>query len=239
MRYRAPMNHFHNLEGTPSDWGSPMRAVRIECAAASLEGDARAQFASQFITWDYRGILDSPTGGLRLMCECVSMDASLPGEGFKIGRITLVEVLEEWRTNFLTHHLIVLDFDASIVNSYFSNNDMTIMSGTNYTPSEGLVLQVTGRHSSLLRLLKGIRDIIPVERVITARKSEGISSDGPTLQQHLIIRTAYDNGWYEVPKRISIRSLASKLGLSKSTLADQLVKAESQVVSGFLGKDRI
>ena len=233
------MNHFHNLKGTPAVWGSPMRAVRIECATPSLEGDPRARFASQFITWDYRGILDSPQGGLRLMCECVSMGAELPTEGFEIGGITLVEVLEEWRTDYLTHHLLVLDFDTSLVGPYFSNNDMTIMSGTNYTPSEGLVLQVTGRHSSLLRLLNGIRSKLPVERVTTARKSEGISADGPTLQQHLIIRTAYDNGWYEVPKRISIRGLASKLGLSKSTLADQLVKAESLVVSGFLGKDKI
>ena len=233
------MNHFHNLTGVATDWGSPVRAVRIECAVPSLVGDLRAQFASQFITWDYRGILDSPTDGLRLMCECVSMGTALPAVGFEVGGITLVEVLEEWRTDFLTHHLLVLDFDTNLVSPYFSNNDMTIMAGTNYTPSEGLVLQVTGRHSSLLRLLKGIRSIMPVERVTTARKSEGISTDGTTLQQHLIIRTAYDNGWYEVPKKISIRGLAHKLGLSKSTLADQLVKAESLVVSGFLGKDKV
>ena len=215
-----------------------MRAVRIECASPSLEGDTRAQFASQFITRDYRGILDSPSGGLRMMCECVSAGVELPSESFEIGGVTLVEVLEEWKTEYLTHHLLVLEFDASLVEPYFSNNDMTIMSGTNYTPSEGLVLQVTGRHSSLAKLLHGIRNSLPVERVTSARKSEGISSDGPTLQQHLIIRTAYDNGWYEVPKRISIRGLANKLGLSKSTLADQLVKAESLVVSGFLGRDK-
>ena len=230
------MNHFDNLSGTASDWRSSVRAVRIECAAPALEGDPRAQFVSQFITLDYRGILDSPTESLRLMCECVSMGSALPEEGFKVGGITLVEVLEEWRTDFLTHHLIVLDFDTNLVSPYFSNNDMTIMSGTNYTPSEGLVLQVTGRHTSLLRLLKGIRSRMTVERVTTAKKSEGISSDGTTLRQHLIIRTAFDSGWYEVPKKISIRSLANKLGLSKSTLADQLVKAEGLVVSGFLGK---
>ena len=232
------MNHFDNLSGTASDWGSSVRAVRIECAAPALEGDPRAQFASQFITLDYRGIIDSPTESLRLMCECVSMGTALPEEGFKVGGITLVEVLEEWRTDFLTHHLIVLDFDTNLVSPYFSNNDMTIMSGTNYTPSEGLVLQVTGRHTSLLRLLKGIRSRMTVERVTTAKKSEGISSDGTTLRQHLIIRTAFDSGWYEVPKKISIRSLANKLGLSKSTLADQLVKAEGLVVSGFLGKGK-
>ena len=40
--------------------------------------------------------------------------------------------------------------------------------------------------------------------------------------------------WYEVPKRTSIRDLADKLGLSKSTVAEQLVKAEGEIVASFL-----
>ena len=91
-----------------------------------------------------------------MMCECVSAGTELPPESFEIGGVTLVEVLEEWKTEYLTHHLLVLEFDAGLVEPYFSNNDMTIMSGTNYPPSEGLVLQVTGRHSSLAKLLHGI-----------------------------------------------------------------------------------
>lgn len=41
-------------------------------------------------------------------------------------------------------------------------------------------------------------------------------------------------GWYEVPKRTSIRDLAENLGLSKSTVAEQLVKAEGEIVASFL-----
>jgi len=215
-----------------------LRAVRIECAARSMMDDPRIRLASNFVTWDYRGRLDSWGGNMRIMCECVSLDSALPPAGFKLGGITLVEILEEWQSKFLTHHLVVLDFDAHLVQQFFGDNDMTIMAGTNYTPTEGLVIQITGRHTSLLRFIKAIRSMISVERITSAKKSEGLIVEGPTLQQHLIIRTAYDNGWYEVPKKISIRGLASKLGLSKSTLADQLIKAENQVVSGFLGKDR-
>ncbi len=36
----------------------------------------------------------------------------------------------------------------------------------------------------------------------------------------------------------SWRGLASKLGLSKSTVAEQLVKAESEIVGGFLESSR-
>jgi predicted DNA binding protein len=37
-----------------------------------------------------------------------------------------------------------------------------------------------------------------------------------------------------VPKKTSIRDIATKLGLSKSTVAEQLVKAEGEIVRGFL-----
>ena len=36
---------------------------------------------------------------------------------------------------------------------------------------------------------------------------------GTTLQQHRIIKVAHNNGWYEVPKKTSIRDIAAKLGL--------------------------
>jgi len=49
-----------------------------------------------------------------------------------------------------------------------------------------------------------------------------------------VVRLAHENGWYDVPKRTSIRELAEKLGLSKSTVAEQLIKAEGEIVSDFL-----
>ena len=90
----------------------------------------------------------------------------------------------------------------------------------------------------MVNFLRAIREAIPVERITSAKSSEGIVQQGPTLQQHRIIKLAHRNGWYEVPKKISIRGLASKLGLSKSTVAEQLVKAESEIVGGFLENSR-
>ena len=111
------------------------------------------------------------------------------------------------------------------------------MAGTNIT-SSGLVVQIAGRQSSMVTFLNAIRKAVPVERITKARSSEGMVQTGPTLQQHRIIKVAHRHGWYEVPKKISIRGLASKLGLSKSTVAEQLVKAESEIVGGFLKKSR-
>ena len=214
-----------------------MRAVRVECAIPSIEHDPRAQAALRAVSWDYRGTLDQIDGRMRVMCECITVDGGCPAPGFRIGGITVVEILEEWSTDYLTHHLVVLDFDSDTIGRFFHSRDLTLMAGTNFT-SSGLVVQVAGRQASMVSFLNAIRKAIPVERVTTAKTSEGIVPKGPTLQQHRIIKVAHRHGWYEAPKRISIRGLASKLGLSKSTVAEQLVKAESEIVGGFLKKSR-
>ena len=56
------------------------------------------------------------------------------------------------------------------------------------------------------------------------------------LRRRLVLRET--SGWYEVPKKTSIRDLAVKLGLSKSTVAEQLVKAEGEIVKQFLKKSK-
>ena len=214
-----------------------MRAVRVECSIPSIEHDQRVQAALRAVSWDYRGILDQIDGRLRVMCECITTDGNCPPSGFTIGGITVVEILEEWTTEYLTHHLVSLEFEEEMVARFFQSRDLTLLAGTNLT-SSGLIIQVAGRQSSMVNFLRAVREAIPVERITSAKSSEGIVQQGPTLQQHRIIKLAHRNGWYEVPKKISIRGLASKLGLSKSTVAEQLVKAESEIVGGFLENSR-
>ena len=214
-----------------------MRAVRIECSISTIEHDQRVQAALHAVSWDYRGILDQIDGRLRVMCECITTDGNCPPPGFKIGGITVIEIIEEWTTEYLTHHLVSLEFEQAMLGRFFQSRDLTLLAGTNLT-SSGLVIQVAGRQSSIVSFLSAMREAVPVERITSAKASEGLVQKGPTLQQHRIIKVAHRNGWYEVPKKISIRGLASKLGLSKSTVAEQLVKAESEIVGDFLENSR-
>ena len=214
-----------------------MRAVRIECSISSIEHDQRVQAALHAVSWDYRGILDQIDGRLRVMCECITTDGNCPPPGFTIGGITVIDIIEEWTTEYLTHHLVSLEFEQAMLGRFFQSRDLTLLAGTNLT-SSGLVIQVGGRQSSIVSFLSAMREAVPVERITSAKASEGLVQKGPTLQQHRIIKVAHRNGWYEVPKKISIRGLASKLGLSKSTVAEQLVKAESEIVGEFLENSR-
>ena len=214
-----------------------MRAVRIECSPSSILHDNRIKKALESVSWDYRGSLGIINDNLRIMVECITTDSQCPQPGYSIDGISVVEILEEWTSDYLTHHLLILELESKLIGDFFMNNDLCILSGTNLT-SSGLVLQLSGRQSAMANLLNSIQNQMPVERIVRARNSDGISNIATTLQQHKIVKLAHNSGWYEVPKKTSIRDLAVKLGLSKSTVAEQLVKAEGEIVKQFLKKSK-
>ncbi|ALL00544.1 hypothetical protein Pyrde_0494 [Pyrodictium delaneyi] len=55
-----------------------------------------------------------------------------------------------------------------------------------------------------------------------------------TEKQELAIIYAYLMGYYSFPRRISLKGLASKLGLSVSTLAELLRRAEAKIIDAFV-----
>jgi hypothetical protein len=55
-----------------------------------------------------------------------------------------------------------------------------------------------------------------------------------TYKQELALIYTYLMGYYQFPRKISLKELASKLGLSVSTLAELLRKAEAKVVEAFV-----
>ena len=214
-----------------------MRAIRIECGFDSIQGDPRAQAALACISWDFRSVLDIDQGNLRLLVECITTGQPCPPPGISIEGVTLVQILETWRTQNLVHHLVVLEFDSDFVGSFFHSNELALVAGTNLTKN-GLILQVVGKQTAIMEFLNAIRGAIKVDRVTTGKGGEGMVENGPSIQQYRVIKVAFDSGWYDVPKGISIRDLADKLELSKSTVAEQLVRAENNIVGNFLDNSR-
>ena len=150
-----------------------MRAVRVECSFAAIEHDSRAQAGLQCISWDFRSMLGMVDGNLRIMVECITIDGNCPPPGTYVDGIRIVQILEEWQSDILTHHLAVLEFAADFVGHYFHSGDLAILAGSNFT-ANGLVLQIAGRHEAMVRFLSDIRTKISVERVTSAKGSEGL-----------------------------------------------------------------
>ena len=210
-----------------------MRAIRIECGFDSIQEDPRAQASLSCISWDYRSTLDIRDGNLRLLVECITTGDPIPPPTFSINGVTIIDILETWKTQNLKHHLVVIEFASDFIGRFFESNDLAIVSGTNLTKN-GLIIQLVGKQTAIMEFLNAIRGEIKVDRVTTGKGGEGMIERGPSIQQFKVIKTAFENGWYDVPKGISIRDLADKLGLSKSSVAEHLVRAENNIAGNFL-----
>ena len=110
-----------------------MRAIRIECGFDSIQDDARSQASLSCISWDYRSTLDIRDGNLRLLVECITTGDPIPPPTFSINGVTIIDILETWKTQNLKHHLVVIEFASDFIGRFFESNDLAIVSGTNLT----------------------------------------------------------------------------------------------------------
>ena len=66
----------------------------------------------------------------------------------------------------------------------------------------------------------------------------GVSSRMLTPRQRLVFDAATQEGFYDVPRRISLTELATKLNVAKSTLSAQIQRIESTVMHAFADEVR-
>lgn len=69
---------------------------------------------------------------------------------------------------------------------------------------------------------------VEIENIFQPRRRSDL-----TPCQERVLRIAYEVGYFEIPKKITLDSLASKLDISKSTLDVMLRRAEKKIVEGY------
>jgi predicted DNA binding protein len=61
--------------------------------------------------------------------------------------------------------------------------------------------------------------------------------DGPlTFHQEKVVRTAYDMGYYDIPRTATLADLSSKLGMARSTIDVVLRRAERRLIGKHIGR---
>jgi predicted DNA binding protein len=56
-------------------------------------------------------------------------------------------------------------------------------------------------------------------------------------RQMEVLRAAWDEGWYDIPRQITLGDLSKKLGLGRSTVSEHLVRSEGTIIDYFLHGD--
>ncbi|MFH1630922.1 MAG: helix-turn-helix domain-containing protein [Candidatus Aenigmatarchaeota archaeon] len=94
-----------------------------------------------------------------------------------------------------------------------------------------MLVNVVGEKNDLSTLLKELRKKRSLD-VSIQRRAEMSHYNVPKLteKQLRIMKAAIENGYYNVPRKITIAKLAKKLGISQSNLAEHLQKAERRII---------
>ena len=86
----------------------------------------------------------------------------------------------------------------------------------------------------LQKLIKSLEDFgvdVAVDKVIEYDDKEDL-----TARQEQIIKIAFEQGYFQFPRRVSVSDLAVRLKISKSTLSEILRKGEEKIMTEYFRK---
>jgi predicted DNA binding protein len=90
-----------------------------------------------------------------------------------------------------------------------------------------------GEEPVLGEALKAISESVNVQLEKTGTYRPGIRDLGATLtdRQYQILTVAIQEGYYEVPRQVTLETIAAKMDLSRATVGEHLQKIEANVLS--------
>ncbi len=118
-----------------------------------------------------------------------------------------------------------------LVSKVVSENGCSIISGTMYSKNS-FVATISGSDSVYLKnLTEGLKDQgLGVEKIASYVPRQTPSM---TPKQENAVRLALENGYYEIPRKISIDELSRLSGASRSSFDVTLRTAEKKIISTY------
>jgi predicted DNA binding protein len=114
------------------------------------------------------------------------------------------------------------------------NDSGCLLDSASSRPDGGVIWNVIASNdaalTSLVDDLRAIGARVVVERVMVLRTAREL-----TTEQERVLQTAFDMGYYDIPKRVRLEELARRLNMPKATLEVTLGRAQRKVVASRIG----
>lgn len=167
------------------------------------------------------------------MIESISRNVPPLPPDFSLNEFSILKTLGERNNSGLTHRLMVVRIDTPLIRDAFESGEITLTAGTNFTRN-GLIIQLNGSPAKISEFVKSIREQVAIRRISTnVIKPQVSNSDLDEIEKKVLL-TAYSNGYYQSPKKTSMRQLANLLDMSKSSVSNHLSSAESRLIEKYL-----
>lgn len=128
--------------------------------------------------------------------------------------------------------------DAPELPEDFSPEDLGVAHDIADARAGGIDLTVIGSREDISRSVAAASDAgmdLVLERLSDYR-GKPTALDALTDRQREIVETAYEMGYYDVPRQASSAAIATEVGLDASTVAEHLQRAERNLMNRLVGK---
>ena len=212
-----------------------MQEVKIRWSAATVAKSEFAELLEICSTFEVVAHLDVQPEGVRQLTRCEMRDGADFESINDVSFLTFEGVLPN-RGDGL-EAIVVLNQHPLVV-SAISFDDIAV-----YPPysisDEGVEITLRGVPSGISQFLAQVNIFLPPDKVsVTTHddpKNEAQSLLGE--RQLEVVQQAVLLGYYDEPKKISMRELADHIGIARSTLGEHLHRAESTLIKWISGEN--
>lgn len=97
----------------------------------------------------------------------------------------------------------------------------------------GLLLSLVGSQETIREMLRNFEaaGVVPDLHKLGEYEGGERTLDGLTERQFEVLRTAYDMGFYEIPREATTDEIAAELGIDAATVSDHLQRAERNLLT--------
>ncbi len=204
----------------------PVRQLHIEGAERTLDILESFTLLNR-LKWDRSGYVG--------ICRVVLKNPDDDLEGF-VGNMGITEVKSIYREPSGAQIVLVTGRAEGLLAEAFHFPNIYLL-GPLEIRDEKMKIGLVGMPEQLTKFLTGMKRA-KVRFKILSLMDEKFSPSSPlsklTEKQRKILFSAYDLGYYDIPRRFDSEQLAKKLKLGKSTVAEHLRKAERSLITETL-----
>lgn len=168
---------------------------------------------------------------VRCLMKCHFVDGKGPEDISELYFVDFLETIVKPDTPD-EPYILMLRFNHSLTNLNARTNGTSAVPNECYLDGEGLHYTIQGPKLKL-RLISGLARMIAKPDRISARSIHtSLSSPNGALssKQMKLAKFAYDQGYFDIPKRTRISDLSNELGLARATVSEHMAKIESTVM---------
>ncbi|MFB6298635.1 MAG: helix-turn-helix domain-containing protein [Halobacteriales archaeon] len=154
-------------------------------------------------------------------------------------RLDAIEYVEEWErvTTSTDSHLYVIAFYAPELSDEITNHVAELMGTCEpEVTDDGVTMSLVGSQEAIAGTIDEYEreGVSPDLRKLGEYQGRQQPLDRLTDRQREVIQTAFEMGYYEVPRSVSTEDIAAELDVDSSTVAEHLQRAERNLLSHHL-----